>query len=63
MTVGSSEALLTLTAEMAAGEATALTVRPARIGRDVAHIAWGAVRNHSDSAAVNHFGREAQGRG
>lgn len=58
MTVGSSETLLTLAAEMATGEATALTVRTAHIGRDVAHVARGAVRNHSNRAAVNHCGRE-----
>lgn len=41
--VRSSEALLTLAAEMATGEATALTMRTANIGGDVTHIAWGAV--------------------
>lgn len=63
MTVGSSEAFLTLAAEMAAGEATALTMRTAHVGRDVAYVARGAVRNHGDRTAVNHCERETHGRG
>lgn len=61
--VGSGEALLTLAAEMAAGEAVALPVRTAHAGRDVAHVSRGAVRNHRDRAAVNHCEREIHGRG
>lgn len=61
--VGPGEALLTLAAEMAAGEAAALPVRAAHVGRDVAHVSRGAVRHHGDRAAVNHCGRETRGRG
>lgn len=63
MAVGSSETILTITAEMAAGEATAPTVRTAHVGRDVADVARGAVRNHGNRAAVNHCRRETEGRG
>lgn len=63
MAVGSSEALLTLAAEMSSGEATALTVRTAHVGRDVAHVARGAVGNYSHRAAVNHCGIETRGAG
>lgn len=63
MTVGSSEAVLTLAAEMAASEATTPSVWPAHVRRDVAHVSRGAIRNHSDCAAVNHCKRETRGRG
>lgn len=59
VTVGASEALLALAAELAPGLAPAAAVRSTHIRRNVALSSRCAVGCHGDSAAVNHC-REKQ---
>lgn len=61
MTVGASEALLALAAELTAGLAAAASMGSAHIGRDVALSSGRAVGRHRHGAAVNHCMRDRDG--